>query len=820
MIVRLRVAISNRRLLRPVRWFSLGAMVVVCIGLIRGLDPVFVGNGYVPGLLGAAVAAVLVAVVCWKLRVPFAGALVVGFVGFTTYLAYALFPSSLTFGLPLWTSLQNAWTASTSGWSDLLSTPAPTAPSLALLGAPAFIIWWFGFLSASALLRSPFGALSVAPLPPVWFALLLLGPGPSPGLLNSMLVIAGAALAVALHAAADDSELHAETEANPGAEQHLVVGQPPGASAGSRIRATAQRAPAVVGLIATSLGLLLTGSTLLSEVDRRDPRTLWQSNVEIDVGVSPLSLVRSQRAAGAAGDENAVVSLTDLGDFDRPVLYLRTATLDSFDGALWSAHGDYALAGPLLTEVDTSNRDLITISVRMDAELDRGRDRRAPYLPTPGDPLRIDGLPVVFNRTASTIVQAPSQPLPQSATYEVTAIVPFPIDDPRVDGAARFAGRTERRLLSDPTALFDREDATAEETAILETLLAFEAEAGLSALDEPVGILRALRDAMTATSFGQNLSSAHGHSLAAVARYLGNGDTSRIGFSEQASSAFVLLARRQRIDARVAVGYRIDLAAQSDTDENAIAVRAGDAHAWVEARLDGIGWVTIDPSVDRSVVQTPPPPQLAVPNSSVDEAASFELPQFKPPPAEESEPSGSRWLIWLAVGFFALVAPLALKQVRRARRRRQRDSGRAIRSAWAEVVDALADRGLQATAPSTEIDIAYSALEHGLVELDAEMHELARLVGHSRWSLNSGTPDGATRAWELSDKIRAHLADQSSKRDSLRAGLAPWTFLGRFAQRRGRLQPMLAPPALDISNVKQEEIVELRDESNFATAAS
>lgn len=67
----------------------------------------------------------------------------------------------------------------------------------------------------------------------------------------------------------------------------------------------------------------------------------------------------------------------------------------------------------------------------------------------------------------------------------------------------------------------------------------------------------------------------------------------RVGHCEYFASALALLARASGIPARVVSGYRVH---ESNPLGGYGVVRARDAHAWVEAWVDGEGWVTFDPT--------------------------------------------------------------------------------------------------------------------------------------------------------------------------------------------------------------------------------
>jgi transglutaminase-like putative cysteine protease len=69
--------------------------------------------------------------------------------------------------------------------------------------------------------------------------------------------------------------------------------------------------------------------------------------------------------------------------------------------------------------------------------------------------------------------------------------------------------------------------------------------------------------------------------------------TTKRGYCEYFASAMAVLLRTQSIPARVATGFQ---SGYYNDVSNAWVVRASDAHAWVEAWIEGRGWVTFDPT--------------------------------------------------------------------------------------------------------------------------------------------------------------------------------------------------------------------------------
>ncbi|WP_420475930.1 transglutaminase TgpA family protein [Noviherbaspirillum sp. ST9] len=69
--------------------------------------------------------------------------------------------------------------------------------------------------------------------------------------------------------------------------------------------------------------------------------------------------------------------------------------------------------------------------------------------------------------------------------------------------------------------------------------------------------------------------------------------TTRAGFCEHYSSAFVVLMRAAGIPARVVTGYQ---GGELNAADGFLVVRQSDAHAWAEVWLEKRGWVRIDPT--------------------------------------------------------------------------------------------------------------------------------------------------------------------------------------------------------------------------------
>lgn len=78
----------------------------------------------------------------------------------------------------------------------------------------------------------------------------------------------------------------------------------------------------------------------------------------------------------------------------------------------------------------------------------------------------------------------------------------------------------------------------------------------------------------------------------------------RRGYCTHLSHAAVLLLRAMGIPARVGAGYGV--MADNLRGGSALLIKSGDAHAWTEIHLEGIGWVPIEIVPERTEFEPPP----------------------------------------------------------------------------------------------------------------------------------------------------------------------------------------------------------------------
>ncbi len=239
--------------------------------------------------------------------------------------------------------------------------------------------------------------------------------------------------------------------------------------------------------------------------------------------------------------------------------------------------------------------------------------------------------------------------------------------------------------------------------------------------------------------------------------------TNKQGFCEQYASAMGVMLRVAGLPARVVLGYT----AGTHNVDGSWTVTNHDAHAWVEAYLDRVGWVPFDPtplSDGRSqtgpYLPTPPnqiPPGSAqrgtagatpVPGRTPHAPAGALSGTHTPGSGGTSSPGGvapATFGLWvaLAAAIGLLAAPGVSRRVRRRRRVRIAagpDAAAAAGAAWDEVVADSLDYGIplsDAHSPRTaagrltaELDLPDPAVAGlRLVALAEERARYARAAG-------------------------------------------------------------------------------------------
>lgn len=225
----------------------------------------------------------------------------------------------------------------------------------------------------------------------------------------------------------------------------------------------------------------------------------------------------------------------------------------------------------------------------------------------------------------------------------------------------------------------------------------------------------------------------------------------RRGYCVHYASALAVLGRALGVPTRMVLGYRANADGAATSLENGVEVVTyqatnHDLHAWTEAFIDNVGWVSFDvtpsigqsdPGLDAPVDaeanqptgqaddQNAPDPSDAgpidddAPFAGKDGDANDDASSFLPAIAEALSSIAAKltgllpYICCLLVATAAALSPTLLRRARKARRMHavrhvSTDPARAIASAWAEVTDAALDAGITWSPCDTEEDIARS----------------------------------------------------------------------------------------------------------------
>jgi transglutaminase-like putative cysteine protease len=194
-------------------------------------------------------------------------------------------------------------------------------------------------------------------------------------------------------------------------------------------------------------------------------------------------------------------------------------------------------------------------------------------------------------------------------------------------------------------------------------------------------------------------------------------ETTHAGYCQHFAGAMALMLRMLGVPARVAVGFT------SGTWKGGVwTVTDYQAHAWVEAWFAGYGWLTFDPTPGRGTLSA----VYTLASDSADAVAALGTGRFldfdqvfrerprtaqTPVAAAPTDTQGVAW--WLvaipAVPLAAAGLVVSAKLVRRTRRLRRRDPRRLAWGVRAELVDALADRGLSVAPHATVASLQRTA---------------------------------------------------------------------------------------------------------------
>lgn len=265
-----------------------------------------------------------------------------------------------------------------------------------------------------------------------------------------------------------------------------------------------------------------------------------------------------------------------------------------------------------------------------------------------------------------------------------------------------------------------------------------------------IAVMRYLVDFFANGDFAYSLDAPDGNgsnNLQIIANLL----QERRGYCVHYASALAVLGRALGVPTRLVLGYRANADGASTSLESGVEVVTyqatnHDLHAWTEAYIDNVGWVSFDvtPSIaqsdtaldapvdaetnqpaDQEDDQNTPdssdigPSDNDVPFAGKDGDANDDASSLLPAIAETLSSVAAKlagllpYACGVLVAAAAALSPALLRRARKARRMHavrhaSSDPARAIASAWAEATDAALDAGITWSPCDTEEDISRS----------------------------------------------------------------------------------------------------------------
>ncbi|GAA3276508.1 DUF3488 and transglutaminase-like domain-containing protein [Paenarthrobacter aurescens] len=502
-------------------------------------------------------------------------------------------------------------------------------------------------------------------------------------------------------------------------------------------------------------------------------------------------------------------------------LYLRSVTIDNFDGETWAPNDraaerrpgadrietGYAVQGEVVNAVTSVNAGLFT----------------SPYLPAPFAPASVNGLNGRWTWDPATLSIMSTETTTRAQRYVVFSAAPK-ITAQSLSQATAVPQGISEDFLRIPGNLPDIVRQTADSVT---------ASAG-SNYGKALAIQKYLRSGEFTYSLQAPVQNGYdGNGLSVLADFL----AVKSGYCVHFSSAMAVMARAEGIPSRIAVGYApgrltgesVALVGQGSFPEYEVDAR--DAHAWPELYFEGLGWVPFEPTPSRGVVpeyatETSVPSNLS---TNADEKEVLTTPAPAPTPAAplpglDTPTAGSSGVNpWPAIGAAAagilvlagfLCSPRLSRTVLRRRRLNQRppeDSDLpdpidpAPELAWAELQDLATDYGVPSTPSETPRNFSARLRSSSALGVrggldDAAHQAVASLTAdfeRQRYGRTAtSAPAAATRIGVVREslrsnarwlvRLRADWLPPSMMRRWVGALGAPFRAMGRFGRAAGR----------------------------------
>lgn len=648
----------------------LGWLTALCLVGASFFYPVFESwSFFAPPVAAAAGASLVVAVVCDRFRVPNGLGGVAQLVTFIAVVPGLIALPGASFGLPLPAALTALFDAAAEGPARLLTTPIPARAEQELLIVPVLGTWLgvsFAWLASRR--RQHYFALIGPTL--VFATGVAFGPFSQRALRITTFVFVLGALGYVLFVQRSTTRRAA-------------------VATSFRRRVMALSRPAAALVLIAAFGCLVGPALPFASARERFTLRSAYDPPPFDPTLLPSPLAEFRKYLTPAWRDRVLFEVS--GDLPKRI---RLATLDAYDGRVWSVGSGDSQAGRFQL-----------VGARMDpAGLNPivGKERRTtfilkalnePWLPMAGKGQRL----LVDASVRSRLRHSPESDVLAwaSGSPEQTAYSLVWIDAPGKEltdletlqalPPARVDGRWTRLEIDTPEPL---------------TQFGTESVEG-AASDTDRALL--LRSRLQEGFYSLNTSPGHSYGdllklVADPARMIGN--------EEHYTAAFGVFARAAQLPTRLVVGF-----VPQQSSATTLRVRGQDIQTWAEVNIVGEGWVRLDVTPPRSRAPQPkaaeddarvdaPPPQFDPLPQPVDDATGQSAAPKRPAGPDAQKKAGLRGSVVLLVASGATFGPVALfgavlatmlglKRRRRRRRRKLADPSLRIAGAWHELLDRL-----------------------------------------------------------------------------------------------------------------------------------
>lgn len=763
-------ALTPRYRPTPTAWIDVAVVTVLSVVGVVGFTPAFGDWHYLGAALGGLLVGSIAGIAAALYRLP---ALLTALVAVAAYFLFgslfAMSPAATLGFLPSLETISGLTFGAVFGWADIVTLNTPIGAPSYITVVPYVASWLVGLVSVTLALR---WLSTRARFTPLAGAALLLGP--------AALLLAGILMGT-------EDPFYAAFRGVGFAVVALVWlgwrSRPTAENGGTRGRLVLRRK--LVGTAALVAAAIAAGSLsgfVVSPVveDRFVLRDYVEPPFDPLEFPSPLSAFRNYSKLNT---DEVIMTVSGLREGD----LVRLASLDSYDGVLWSVSGaqqasggsgSYALVGQTLPdpqfEVDGTSELTVTIGEYEDV-----------------------WLPSVGYATGVVFTGADSRTLAAGLRYNIasgTGIV--------TSGLKK--GDTYRLESASPAEPGDLKDVSPASVSLppsvdIQVVGAKALEFAGSAVS-PFEKLDNIADYLATQGYLRKglaseapPSSRAGHGADRLIQLFSS--TYMVGDAEQFASAFALMVRSLGYPSRVVMGF-----APPEGATGTVEITGEDVTAWVEVAFDGVGWVPFYPTPEQTEVpqdqvpqpQTKPQPQVRQPPRSIENPEALVSPIEIDDEEKEEEDAftipGWVWVVaaWVGIPAAIYLLPLLLVGlIKRRRRQRRRTNGTPVdrvAAGWDEFLDSYAEFGYPLPTSRTRTQHAADVAQKAAVEPGSVL-TLANDADRVVFSGRDADPA----------QVDAYWADAIAEIERMSGSAGRWRrFVNRFYVRPRKKQ--VAPP--------------------------